>query len=79
MKRIEFRIVADGAERLRAAGGYKEECERLRSALERHYLPPKSRNSVWRRWWIRVQIDRAIRSEMNRRFPPGALHVATVR
>ena len=72
----DSRIVVDGADRLRDAGGYKEERRRLRAELARTFEFDRARVSWWNRLWLEVKLRRAVRTGLNKKFPPGALHVA---
>jgi hypothetical protein len=70
------KIVVDGADRLRKAGGYEEERRRLRAELARTFEFDRVRMSWWARLCLEVKLRRVVRTELNKKFPPGALHVA---
>ena len=70
------KIVADGRERLREAGGYEEERRRLRAELARRVEFDCARMSWWNRLWLEVKLRHAVHTELRKKFPPGALHVA---
>ena len=72
--RHKSKIVVDGGDRLREAGGYFEERRRLRAELARTFAFDRARMSWWSRLWLEVKLRRAVRSELNKKFPPSALH-----
>ena len=72
----DSRIVVDGADRLRKAGDYEAERRRLRADLARTFDLECARGSWWNRLWLEVKLRRAVRVELKKKFPPGALHVA---
>jgi hypothetical protein len=71
------RIVADGPLRARLSGRHGELrarllCEaRLRHAAALEEAPP------WRRLWLRIVIEREVRAQLRKAFPPHALYAAT--
>jgi hypothetical protein len=72
----DSKIVVDGADRLREAGGYNEERRRLRAELARTFEFDRPRVSWWSRLWLEVKLRGAVRTELNKKFPPSALHLA---
>jgi hypothetical protein len=69
------RIVADGAERLRNAGHFAAERRRVSAELARQNESAANAKYFWQRFWLQLKVRRAVRAEMQKRFPPGALHV----
>ena len=72
----DSKIVVDGADRLREAGNYNEERRRLRAELAPTFEGDRARRSWWTRLWLEVKLRRAVQVELNKKFPPDALHVA---
>jgi hypothetical protein len=70
------KIVADGRERLREAGGYEDERRCLRAELARRVEFERANVSWWKRLWLEVRLRRAVHTELKKKFPPGALYVA---
>ena len=70
------KVVADGGGRLREAGGYEEERRRLLVELARGFDLERAHASWWNRLWLEVKLRRAVQTELNKKFPPDALHVA---
>ena len=73
------RIVSDGADRLRRAARYAAERRRLLADLMQTFESEIRSQSWWRRIWLRIEMRRAVRAELNKKFPPGALHLAAGR
>jgi hypothetical protein len=70
----DLKIVADGAARLRRAGNYEEERRQVLTELVRKYQSDQRRSSWWNQLWLKVKLRRALRAELSKKFPPGALH-----
>ena len=70
-----FRIVSDGPERLRDAGEFAEERRRLLAELAQRTYREGNLTSFLQRLWLELKLRRAVRREMKKKFPPGALYV----
>ncbi len=72
-------IVADGPKRHRDANDYAAIRARLLTALTQRHDAELRRASFFHRLWIAVKIRRAVRAELRKIFPPGALHLVLAR
>ena len=70
-----FKIVADGPERWREAGDFDAERRRASAELAQRMTSAGKSKYFWQRVWLYIKVRRAVTAEMNRKFPPGALHV----
>jgi hypothetical protein len=69
------KIVVDGGVRLRKAGGYEDERRRLRAELMQRFEGARAYMTWWGRLCLEIELRRAVRTELNKKFPPGALHL----
>jgi hypothetical protein len=76
MKGSDSEIVADGARRLRVSGDYAEAKRRITAEVKRRFEAEKKSASLWRRLWLVMMIRRQIKGELDKLFPPAALHFA---
>jgi hypothetical protein len=79
MKLHDSKIIADGADRYRAAKNYREVRRQLIAQATERYRGAIENASVWRRWWILLRIRREVRVELRKEFPPAALHAFSPR
>jgi hypothetical protein len=70
-----FKIVADGPERWREAGDFDAERRRVSAELAQCIERAGNSKSCWQRLWLYLKLRRAVAAEMEKKFPPGALHV----
>ena len=70
-----FNIVADGPERWREAGDFDAERRRVSAEVAQCMECAGKTKYLWQRLWLYLKLRRAVTAEMNRKFPPGALHV----
>jgi hypothetical protein len=47
----------------------------IRREVRRRYEDERKRVSLWGRFRIWMQVEREVRKEMEKKFPPGALYV----
>ena len=78
MRAPHHRIVADGAQRYRAARDYTAIRTRVLAEASKRFECEKATASFWRRCWIELRIRREVRAFMNREFPPGNLYVSSI-
>jgi hypothetical protein len=70
------RIVADSLIRFRGSKEFAAVRARLvAEARLRHGADPKGAY-FWRRAWLRLVIEREVRAELGRLYPPGALYIS---
>ena len=76
MAEHKSKIVADGAQRLREAKDYPAVKRRITLEVRKRYSDVTQKASYWRRLWLEVKIKREVHAELNREFPPAALHIS---
>jgi hypothetical protein len=69
-------IIADGPLRHRLSGRYGEIRERLVAEARGRHAGALAHAPLWRRLWLRVVIEREVRAQLRRAFPPHALYAA---
>jgi hypothetical protein len=79
MKSSDSKIVSDGARRLREAKDYLALRKRLRAEVAQRYADELERAPFWRRLWLEMRIRREVSAELEKEFPPAALHIVAAK
>jgi hypothetical protein len=69
-------IIADGPLRHRLSGRHGRLRARLVAEARARHAEALAHAPLWRRLWLRVVIEREVRAQLRRVFPPHALYAA---
>lgn len=75
---LPAQIVVDGPQRLHDAKNHAQVRKALLVEVAQRHAVERAGASLWRRFWIDVKVQREVRRELQKQFPPGALHLVRV-